>query len=65
MSRNLDNTQLVCTHEPRCLCSDRDYDCGCRSFAAWPTLRTFCADCAQTMVLIDCDTGAPVLEEAS
>jgi hypothetical protein len=65
MSQNLDNTQLVCTHEPRCLCSGRDFDCDCRSFTSWPALQTMCTDCGQPMVLIDCDTGAIVQEPAA
>jgi hypothetical protein len=50
-----DNTQLICTTEPNCLCARDPYSCDCQP--AVGELAGQCLDCEAVMMRIDCDSG--------
>lgn len=57
-----DNTRLICTTEPICLCADinscsvNEYECDCSA----GDLGAQCAGCEAPMKRIDVDTGEDV-----
>ena len=52
-----DNTQLICTTEPNCLCAGESYSCDCEADDAGEQ----CAGCEAVMKRIDGDTGEDAL----
>lgn len=53
-------TQLVCTTEPRCLCSGEEHDCQCCEGA--PPMNRECLDCEAALALVNVDTGEVVID---
>lgn len=53
-----DNTQLVCTTEPNCLCAGEPYSCDCQPGVA--ELAGQCLDCEAALMRIECDDGEEV-----
>ena len=51
-----DNTQLICSSEPNCLCADEPYSCDCSADLEGKQ----CVGCEAPMKRINCDTGEDV-----
>jgi len=51
-----DNTQLICTTEPSCLCDGSPYSCNCSADLQGKQ----CLDCEAVMKRINVDTGEDV-----
>ncbi len=58
----------VCKADPVCLCNADDcdpYSCDCTALHIEGSGTGRCLNCQESMVLIDADTGQPVLTKAS
>lgn len=51
-----DNTQLICTTEPVCLCAGEEFSCGCAADLEGKQ----CVDCEAVMKRINADNGKDV-----